>query len=304
MTPEIFSEWLRRQGQIVIRSESSYWHSEGLGVYQAFPYHWRIEPPGKELAELFSARGAAVLRYSLPAASSHGCPSYAIVFEGKSYEIENLGTTRRHVRKGLRECSVEPIPLPRLAEEGWEVRCGSLDRQGRRLHATRDAWRARCLSAADLPGFQAWGARVQGKLAGYIMTFQMGDCFCIIDHQSLSQYLSLKVNNALTFVVSQQGLALPGVATLFYGLESLDAPARVAEFKFHMGYVAQPIRQRVAFAPRFSPLVNGFTHFMCKALVTLAPGNRRLAKAEGLLRVCRADQTASHPNAAMGAART
>jgi hypothetical protein len=291
MTPEVFSEWLRRQGQSVLRTQSSYWHSEGLGVYQAFPYHWRIEPSRQELADLFSNHRAVALRYSMPAESEQGCPSYAIVFEGKNYGIENLGTTRRHVRHGLRECSVEPIPFQTLADEGWEVRLDSLDRQGRRLNATRESWRTRCLAASDLPGFQAWGAHIENCLAGYILTFQMEDCLCILDHQSRRQYLSRKVNNALTFVVSEQGASRPGIRMLFYGLESLDAPERVSEFKFHMGYTAQPIRQRVVFGPRFLPLVNHFTHLLSKACARLRPGNRRFAKAEGMLRVCLADKS-------------
>jgi hypothetical protein len=294
MTPEIYSEWLRRLGQRVIRTPSSYWHSEGLGVYQAFPYHWLIEPSAAELSELFTQHKAVALRYCVSPGRTQGCPSYAIVFEGKGYDLERLGhRTRKNVRRGLRNCSVEPISFQRLVEEAWELRRDALDRQGRRLNITYESWRKRYLSADGLAGFQAWGAWVQNRLAGYLVTFQMDDCVCIIDQQSHRDFLELNVNNAITFLVSQQAAAQPGVNLLFYGLESLDAPARVSEFKFHMGYEARPVGQRIAFHPYVAPLVNKFTYRVSQGLSALSPKNRLLAKAEGMLRFCLAEKQSS-----------
>ncbi len=293
MSPEIYSEWLRRQGQSVVRTESAYWHSEGLGIYQAFPYHRLIEPDKNELWELFSRHGARGLRYSMPQESARGCPSYAIVFEGGEYSFEMMGhRTRKNIRKGLRECCVEPITFPVLVDEAWDLRLDAFDRQGRNRFISRDAWRKRYLHAVDLPGFQAWGARVGDRLAGYVVTFQMEDCLCILDHQSHRQHLDLNVNNALTFVVSQHGVSLPGVRTLFYGLESLDAPERVAEFKFRMGYIAKPIRQRVVFDPKVDLLANRLSYRMTALMSKLCPANRRLAKATGMLRIYLAEK---HP---------
>lgn len=293
MTAEVYSEWLRRQGQTVIRTGSSYWHSEGLGVYQAFPYHWTITPGSEEVSELFRRHRAVGLRYSMPAESKQGCDSYLIVYEGNTYKIESLGhRTRKNVRRGLRECSIEPVSMQTLVDEAWEIRRDTLARQRRNLRVTRESWRARYLAASDLPGFQAWGARVQSRMAGYVVTFQMDDCLNVIDHQSHTQYLELNVNNALTFVVTEHGVALSGVRLISYGLQSLDAPERVSEFKFHMGYTRKPIRQQITFAPRISPLINGFTHLLTKAFVKLRPRDRRFAKAEGMLRVCLAGRHA------------
>lgn len=304
MNAGVYSEWLRRQGQTVIRTQSSYWHCERLGVYQAFPYHWTIAPGPDELSELFTRHRAVALRYSMPAECAQGCVSYLIAYEGERYNLENLGhRTRKNVRRGLRECTVEKISMQLLADEAWEIRSDTLDRQRRDLKVTRDSWRARYLAASDLKGFQAWGARVRGTMAAYLVTFQMEDCLCIIDHQSHRDYLDLNVNNALTFVVTEQGVTIPGVRLLSYGLESLDAPERVSEFKFHMGYTRKPIRQQILFAPRFSPLINRFTHGLTKAFVRLRPANRQLAKAEGMLRVglaCRPSAHSDSPLAAKG----
>lgn len=285
MNADIYAEWLRRQGQRVVRTQNTYWHSEGFRVYQAFPYHRLIAPSRLELAEIFSSHHATAVRFCTSADSNDGCPSYSIVFEGKRYDFDILGyRTRKNVRRGLRNCHVEPISLMRLVNEGWPARRDALERQGRHLALTRELWQKRYLYATDLPGFQAWGAIVGDHLAGYIVTFRMGECICIIDQQSHRQYLNLNINNAITYLVSQDAVSQQGVKLVFYGHESLDAPPRVAEFKFHMGYEAKPVRQLIKFHPFFSPFVNAATYSAARCAARLFPENRALSKAAGMLR--------------------
>ncbi len=303
MTPEIYAEWLRRQGQSVVRTHNSYWHSEGYGVYQAFPYHWLIDPSMEEKSELFAQR-ALCLRYSMPAGAVEGCPSYAIVFAGRAYDLEMLGhRTRKNTRRGLKQCSVEPVSFRDLVNEGWELRLDALDRQKRHLKLSRELWRNRYLSASHLPGFQAWGARVNGILTGYIVTFRMGECLCVIDHQSHRDSLDLNINNALTYTVSRDAVAQPGVKLIFYGLESLDAPQRVSEFKFHMGYVAKPIRQRVVFRPRIAPFANALSYRFVSAMSNWRPSDRRFSKARGMLRMYLGQGTACDGSSVAGSGR-
>ena len=286
MNADVFSEWLRRQGQRVARTTSTYWHSDALGVYQAFPYHLLIEPSEAELAEMFFRHRAVALRYCLPPESSQGSPSYAIVYEGCDYALERLGyRTRKNVRRGLRNCKIEPIALPRLVDEAWELRLDALERQGRRIKISNSSWRKRYLSATGLAGFEAWGALVHGRVAAYVVTCRGGDCIYFLDQQSHRDYLDLNINNALTYVVSKNAAAKPGVKMLFYGMESLDAPASVAEFKFHMGYTAKPIRQRVVFHPYAAALANRFSYAVVMRLSRWMPADRRLSKASGMLRL-------------------
>lgn len=297
MTPEIYAEWLRRQGQRVLRTESSYWHSESWGVYQAFPYHWLINPSQDEMSELFSIHRALALRYSMPTHVSEGCPSYAIVFEGQTYDIELFGhRTRKNTRRGLKNCSVEPMSLPELVDLAWELRLDALDRQKRHLSISLDSWRKRYLTASDLPGFQAWGAQVNGRLAGYIVTFRMDECLCIIDHQSHRDFLDLNINNALTYTVSRDAVGKPGLQLVFYGLESLDAEQRVSEFKFHMGYVAKPIKQRVLFRPPVGRFASRLGYQLVSALSKLRPSDRRFSKAKGMLKLSLSERTLDLPH--------
>jgi hypothetical protein len=79
MTPEIFAEWFRRQGHRVVRTESSYWYEASRRVYQAFPYHWMIEPGEDELHDLLTKQHAIALRYSTPLQRHLGYISYHAV---------------------------------------------------------------------------------------------------------------------------------------------------------------------------------------------------------------------------------
>jgi hypothetical protein len=283
--PDIFAEWLRRQGHAVIRTTSSYWVESGPRVYQAFPYHWLISPPDEETTKFMLEQKAIALRYSTSLSASTGCLSYHVVYDRENYSEKDLPKKARHdVKKGLSIAIVEPITFSRLATEGWNLRRETLVRQGRSGAETESWWRGLCLSAENLPGFEAWGAIVQGKLVAALLAFSCDSdaYFSILYHQSLTEYLPFGVNNALAYVVTAEVLSRPELKHIFYGLHSLDAPASVDKFKFRMGYIAMPVRQRVDFNPLIRPLVNKASYSILRVGHKALPGNSILAKAEGM----------------------
>lgn len=300
MTPEIYAEWLRRQGQTVVRTATSYWHSEGWRVYQAFPYHWLIEPSGAELQEFLRQHRVLALRYSMPA-NGGGAESggYHAVYTGEAYDFDNLSAwARKNVRRGLRSCTVEPISWKRYVDEGWALRVDTLGRQRRGARESREDWRRRYFSCADLPGFEVWAAQVEGRLAATLVIFQMDGWGYMLYQQCHRSYLQAHANNALSFVVTQHLNRRPNIRGIFYGMRSLDAPASVDEFKFRMGYEARSVRQQVAFHPYVAPLMNRFAHHMAKAAVAMRPTSHWLAKAEGMLRLGLGKAEAVEPVAA------
>jgi hypothetical protein len=283
--PGIFAESLRRQGHQVFRTASSYWYDHSPRVYQAFPYHWLIRPTERELTELLSDNKAICLRYSTPIDAALGRLSYHVVYDKPSYELDGLRkVARRDVRKGLRNCSVEAISFKRLADEGWELQLDTWDRQRRHPEFSHEAWRTRCLAAAELPGFEAWGALVERRLAASLTTFQMEDYCYILSQQSHRNYLKTCANNALSFVVVYTMVNRPSIRSTFYGLHSIDAPMTVDEFKFKMGFAAKLVRQRVVFHPWLSPFVNRLSQTLLDHLRGLCPRSYTLAKAEGMMR--------------------
>jgi hypothetical protein len=75
-----------------------------------------------------------------------------------------------------------------------------------------------------------------------------------------------------------------GIRSVFYTLQSLDAPPNVDEFKFRMGYKAKPLRQRIIFHPQLRPFVNPVMHKILLRLLRRDPENPKLSKADGLIR--------------------
>ena len=284
MNIEVFSEWLRRQGHYIVQSASSFWYDQGPRVYQAFPYHWSVQPSQQELHELMSRGRAVGLRYSTPIDVAHGKISYHVVYESGPYNLEMLSANARSkVRRGLSRCQVQHISMERLAQEGWRLQHDTLERQGRSGSLSQTKWQRICLAAKDLPGFEAWGAIVEGDLAATILTARIDDTCYMLYPQSHRQYLSRYVNNALAYTISHEMLSRLGMRAVFYGVHSMDAPASVDEFKFHMGYRAKPVRQRVVFHPWLAPVFNSASHATVTKLLRWYSENPTLAKAEGML---------------------
>ena len=254
MNADTFAEWLRRQGHRVIRTASSYWDEAGPRVYQAFPYHWLIQPSARELRALTLGRGIAALRYSTSLDAPRGIVSYHVVLHGP-YNVEMLRAQARNgVRRGLSRFKVERIAFEWLAEEGWSLQADTLERQGRTKSMRQADWQCICRAADGLPGFEAWGAICDGELAAALLTARIDDMCYVPYALSHSRFQREHVNNALFYAVSCDLLGREGVGGIFFTLQSLDAPESVDEFKFRMGLMAEPVRQQVVFHPCLRPL--------------------------------------------------
>jgi hypothetical protein len=285
MNAETFAEWLRRQGYPVVRTLSSYWYEASPRVYQSFPYHWVIQPREEELTNLLRERKAIALRYSTSIGNPSGCISYHAIYEEPSYSLDQLDRrSRQNVRTGLKNCRIEPVPLERLAKEGWSLELDTAQRQGRRLSVDQAAWEKRLRAAVDLPGFEGWGAFVEGRLVASLFGVQIDDCCELISQQCHRDFLAARVNNALTFIVTQTMVNRGDIHSVFYTLQSLDAHSTVDEFKFRMGYTAKPLRQRVVFHPWIKSFAIPFMHKILRNLLRKDPENAKLSKGEGLLR--------------------
>lgn len=285
MTPDIFADWLRRQDQLVIRTASSYWVEAGPRIYQAFPYHWVVDPDKNELQSLLLEQKAIGLRYSTPLTSPVGKLSYHMVYEGEDYHLEDLHKKARYdVRKGLEHLRIEPISFSLLATDGWRLRAETLARQGRTGAESQEWWLRLCTSADELPGFESWGAFADNQLVASLIAFTCDDCSSILYQQSRTGFLAQGVNNALTYVFTREAIVRPHVDRIFYGLHSLDAPDSVDRYKFRMRYQAKPVRQRVVFHPWLRPAFGDTSYGVVRWLTAKRPDQASLPKVEGMMR--------------------
>jgi hypothetical protein len=284
MNPEIFAEWMRRQGHRVYRTASSYWYEAGPHILQAFPYHWLINPSEDETNELMTANRVISLRYSTFLNSPVGKISYHIILHNP-YDMEMLKAHARNgVKRGLSRCTVEQISFERLATEGWLLQRDTLDRQNRLKSMLQSEWECICRSAFDLPGFEAWAAISNGELAAAVIVCQIGHTWCVPYALSHRRFLNDHVNNALFYSVSRNLLARDNVEGIFFTVQSLDAPASVDDFKLRMGLIPKPVRQRVEFHPWLRPVATPAAHKVLTNILHHDNENPLIAKAEGMLR--------------------
>lgn len=284
MDPEHFAEWYRRQGHHVIRSHSSYWVDAGPRVYQAFPFGWLVEPSKTELRGLLLKHGIVSLRYSTPLEAPEGKISYHVTL-CNPYNLELLRSQARNaVKRGLAKCVVESVPFERVAGEGWSLQRDTLDRQGRIGSMNEAEWRKICLSAVGLDGFESWAAIVDGELAAALIICRINDIFYVPYAFSHRKFLDFYVNNALFYSVSCNLLDRDGISSIFFTVQSLDAPKSVDDFKFRMGFNAKPVRQRVVFNPIIEPFIANPAYRLIDNLLRRYPENGFLAKAEGMIR--------------------
>jgi hypothetical protein len=284
MNAETFAEWMRRQGHQIYRSTSSYWYAASPRVLQAFPYHQLITPDEKEIRDLMLGHGIVTLRYSAPIDFSKGMVSYHVVVQ-KPYELEMLKSqTRNGVKRGLEHFKVEQISFERLATDGWTLQQDTLSRQDRLRSMSQKDWETLCRSAIDLPGFEAWAAISNSELAGAVIICRIDDVFNVPYAMSHSRFLSEHVNNAIFYTVSREMLNREAVSSVFFTVQSLDAPPNVDEFKFRMGLKPKAVRQCVDFHPFLKPFITPMAHTLTHKLLLRDPSNPQLAKAEGMLR--------------------
>jgi hypothetical protein len=285
MNVETFVEWIKRQGYRVVATPSSYWYEIRPRVLQAIPFHHLIAPSQAELGLLLGEKRAVALRYSTGMEADEGKLSYHVINTNKDYDLAQFSRSSRYdVRKGLKYAGVEPISLARLASEGWLLRQETIARQGRSGGENADWWECLCHSAEGLSGFEAWGAVREQRLMASILTFTLGDCCVGLYQQCCAEALTTCVNNALTYSFTKEVLARPAVNEVFYGLHSLDADERLDKFKFRMGYVAKPVRQRVVFNRWMQLFLNGASYCVLRAVRNRWPTQTTLAKAEGMAR--------------------
>lgn len=284
MNAEVFSEWLRRQGHKIYRTPSSYWYNAGPRVLQAFPYHWIITPDVEEIHSLMIKHGILALRYSAPPDHREGKISYHIVLHN-CYDLPTLkAKARNSVKRGLEHFTVEPVAFERLAGEGWILQKDTLLRQNRLQSMSQKQWEILCHSATDLPGFSAFAALSEGRLAGALIVCRIDDVFAVPYATSHSRYLSEHVNNALFFTVCCKLLKQEGINSIFFTLQSLDAPAQVDDFKLRMGFESKLVRQNVAVHPFLKPFINTSFYSLNRKLLKHYPANPLLNKSEGILR--------------------
>lgn len=253
---DLLENHLRVVGYKVIRLKQSVWKSTLLGFFQPFPYHGPMELSESEIKELWD-KGSFLTRYPVHIDSIGSRPTWVHLLDDKNYELDKLTSRkrRRDIRRSLKLCSVEQIPLKDILKTGLDLIPDTMSRQG--LHWEpwiTQKWKRFFESASENPLFEAWAAFEGNRLGAYRvdMTYRRG-CFPqVIFNRSDS--LRFKVMDALTYVSSREIMRRPEINFISLGIvNGGDMPSPLDKFKESMGYSMLRNRERVEVCPKLKP---------------------------------------------------
>lgn len=282
MNAEAIVPFLKQEGYQLMRTASGWWYNEyhQKRLYYPFPTHRLLNPTREEILDIFRrVPGAFAIRFLAPL-ENLGKKSFVFV-RRRPYDIAQLSANARSkVRRGLKRCEVRPlswdelIPLAQVAHRDTQLRHGEREPQSLGISNRLQACAA----------YEAWGAFVDGHLGAYLVTFSVDDWVHLIVNRSADEYLKFYPNNALVFTVTQQLLSRPAVSTVSYGWEPLYPLRTLAEFKTSMGFVEEPVRQRIIINPRMKALLSpAVCRVIEKIMALLRPADIRAKKLAGLL---------------------
>lgn len=273
-------EMYRAQGRIVIEAAGCWWYNAyGQNrVFFSFPPHRLLTAGAGDLEPIFAASRAAAARFIGPPD-----PRYRASFIWTArppYDIETLSAnSRSKVRRGLKQCQVRRIGFDELTELGQQAQQDTMSRLGH--EARRMSVSAQMKSS---PAFEAWGAFHEGALAAYVILLKVDGWVHIQVNRSANEFLKYYPNNALIYTVTSHFLSISSIEAVCYGLEPIEEMESLEQFKLSMGYIKEPVSQRIVPAPRLRLLVNPATIGLIRLAAGLFKNNRRLNKLAGLLR--------------------
>jgi len=280
-----FAEFWRAQGHKVIQTESCYWYNPQPFFFMSMPYHRLVTLSHRELGTVLFSGPAIAVRF--PAVlDGIGKEGGLFVCSDRNYDFHALQPrTRTATRRGLENCTIEPVDFAYLAEHGHSLNVETFIRQGRAAQTiTEQQWRRYCKAASEIPDFEAWGALVHGHLAAFMVTALVEDYFSIFHQSSAAAYLECYPNNALVFTVTKLKLSHPEVGYVSYGLKSLEDASDLDRFKFHMGFRLKPFKEGIVFNPLLKPFLSFGGRRVIEWIAQRHPDSDLWRKASGALR--------------------
>ncbi len=285
MSPNEITAFFETRRHRVFKTQSCWWYNEyhQRRILQSFPIHRLINPGRKEIADLFqSARGTLAVRFIGPAESKGQVSSIWVC--RKPYDLKSLSAkSRNQTRRGLEKCQVRKMTWEEVEAVATEAHTDTMKRH--ELNGARSLGFGIYLK--ECPAYEAWGAFADGALAAFMVTLWVEDWVHILIQRSVNSYLKFRPNNALVFGVVKEILSRQGVSAVSYGLEPLNSLQSLEDFKLGMGFVKEPVCQRIIVAPWLKPLINPLTCWIVEAAASLRRNNARLQKAAGICRIVR-----------------
>ena len=103
-------------------------------------------------------------------------PWYRCMCDTVDYDVSKIKSknARHNVNRGLKRCVVRQVRYPWLADNGYEVYVNATSRYSSFRVESKDEFKERMEGYAKVPGTEAFGVLVDGKLVAYKTLFICG----------------------------------------------------------------------------------------------------------------------------------
>lgn len=276
-------------GEPLILSANACWRQIGRIALQSLPGVQPLELTPDEVRGVLRRSGRLVALY--PSDESQAQPLLVFVARRQGHGPgRQQRQFRQKLRVGLRVCTVGPLSWQELELEGVAVNRAAVAarRSGHHSWCQPQLWRRYCRALADDSRMSAWGCRVEGQLAAFLLLWQQARTV---------HGLALQWNPALAWAHPTHCLYDGVLNGLFHhgeidavvaGRQTLPPRPDLDRFKRHAGFLPEPIGVQVIAHPLLAPWLRGEgTAKLLRRLMRL--GSRRwptLAYLEPLARIC------------------
>ena len=282
------AEFFERLGHKIIYSPNATWYEVQPRALLSCPYYKLVEPKEEELEDLIQREKVWIIRYPTNL-NNYGFLSTLAVNTNSNYDLSSQHQkARNQTRRALEQCVVEQIDFDYLLEHGLSLNIDTAQRQGRESqYADADYWKKYCQAAKTVNGVTVWGAFVEGKLASFLISIEVGDWAEWVVNHSATALRDRYPNNALAFTVGQHYLVKMKFAGICYGLGSLEHTPELNHFKERMGWTLKPIKQRLVYARSMRLVCSLAQEPILKLLQGISPKNYTVRKTAAMIRLYR-----------------
>lgn len=280
---------LRAAGEPVIVGPHACWRPIGRFSLQSMPGVLVVKPSPEEVRAVLLRSGRLVALYPSVEAKAQPLVSFVARRHGHSPGRQQR-QFRQKLRLGQRFTAVGPLSWQELEGEGLAVNRAAVAARRSNHHSwcRPQRWLRFCRALAEDPRMTAWGSRVEGRLAAFLLLWQS---------DRTAHGLALQWDPALAWAYPTHCL-YDGVLDKLFARGHIDAvavgrqmiPPRpdLDRFKRHAGFSPEPCAVRVVAHPWLAPWLRGRAPaaVLRRIMEGASTGWPALAPLEVLVRAC------------------
>jgi len=271
--------------QVLPGAQGTFWTRHESGAMVRRPtFHVGPPAPG-EVQEILRHGRAAVASYLVEPDERHPANTWLYLCTDQVYALEKLVyTTRKNVRRGLKELRIAPLTAEELLAHGAQAFCDSRRRNGL-SDGTPVVFGERFANRASMPEVVSLGAWKDGQLAAFLTITEVDD-WVELGNYSMDALRQFRPNHALFYSTFFHYLVERKCRLVCGGLSSIQVESNATGlhiFKRKVGYETRAVHRAFVAHPLLRPFVNPLTLWGINTALRLRPGDRRLKKAGGVL---------------------